>query len=817
MRGGIFTQAARLAVALTMMGGAAGGVHAKAEFSLRTGAPDGFDELQAARDVVVDVHYGRKLLGQARATVRPGYLKFTDQTEIAELLSGIADANAVRPALAGELPTNADKACSAMHSQACGVLEPAELGIIFHEDLLRVDVFLGPSLARSAQVSKREYIDPSSDGLSWVNSVGGSIAGSFDAAPDYNFQSRTIVGSGRHRFRSNSSYSSDQGLLVDDMVVEADRPDLRLSAGLFWAPGTMLTGRRRILGGGLETQFDTRVGQEQLHANPVSVFLQQSAQVDLLVDGRLAWSQQLEPGNQFLDTSVLPEGSYPVVIRIREAGRVREETRFITKDRAIVPVGETAYRAFVGILSPSSDGGPLSIGRELFYQAGVARRIGFKTGIDANVLGTSDKFIADVGLIQFTRVARLRLGGLLSSSGERGALFQATSTAAGSADFSIDIRRIWGARNGPILPGNSAGFGFSTDGRRHSLAAGTNLLQGNATVGYRLGRANFRLFANYFDTDSAKADYSIGPSIDWLAVQNSRFNLRLEADAQKSRHGSSIYLGIRFLSVSGQLSVNGSSGYRAQRAGEGRNSSGMVGNSEAEFSGITAAGARYSLAAGFDRGTETTSARASTSLYSDRGSFRADLLHSMGQRTNYSVNAYSGLVARKDLNLGGRSVQESAVLVKVEGEREAGEFEVLVNDQVKGRVSTGSTTALFLAPYREYQVRLRSASVVAAQFDASPRAIALYPGSVEQLNWTAVRTFTAFGQLVDAQGQPIAFAQLQGKYGIAQSDDLGYFQLETAPGDEAEIRRSAADLCKVKMNAAPSADGLAAVGKVHCI
>jgi hypothetical protein len=55
------------AVAIAAMPQAA----AAAEFSLTSGIPANFDDLSGPRDIVVDVYFGGRPLGEARAIIRP--------------------------------------------------------------------------------------------------------------------------------------------------------------------------------------------------------------------------------------------------------------------------------------------------------------------------------------------------------------------------------------------------------------------------------------------------------------------------------------------------------------------------------------------------------------------------------------------------------------------------------------------------------------------------------------------------------------------------------------------------------------------------
>jgi hypothetical protein len=178
------------------------------------------------------------------------------------------------------------------------------------------------------------FLVPTSDGPAVVSSLGAAMSGS-GGDNAFNFQSRTILSLGDARLKTNLSYSSDFGAVADDLLLEVDKPNWRYTAGLFWTPGTSLVGRRRILGVGAASQFDTRTDREQLEGTSLPVFVQQPSVVEILIDGRLAGSQVVEAGNKLIDTSGLPEGSYPIILRVREKGRgTRDERRFSSRTPA---------------------------------------------------------------------------------------------------------------------------------------------------------------------------------------------------------------------------------------------------------------------------------------------------------------------------------------------------------------------------------------------------------------------------------------------------------------------------------------------------
>ncbi|WP_163368260.1 hypothetical protein, partial [Enterobacter hormaechei] len=70
-------------------------------------------------------------------------------------------------------------------------------------------------------------------GLTFVDVMGGAIAGGDGQTLNYNFYNRAIVGAGDARLFSEASVSSGRGLDVDTLAAQLDRPGMRYSGGLF--------------------------------------------------------------------------------------------------------------------------------------------------------------------------------------------------------------------------------------------------------------------------------------------------------------------------------------------------------------------------------------------------------------------------------------------------------------------------------------------------------------------------------------------------------------------------------------------------------
>ena len=813
----------RTILLLLLLCWAASPLHANSSNSSLTtvGAPPGFDDLARPRELLVDVYFGGRKVGEAMIVSRPGFVRFQDPASLLELVPNAIPSPDLSAALAQDLPANSALVCSQTNRDRCGKLSPDLVGIVFDEEQFRVDVFLNPGLLREVRPEIETHLVPPTAPLSLTSSFGLALSGTGSTSPSYNLQARTIVGYRNARVRTNTSFASRLGLIVDDLVAEADWRGLRSSAGLFWAPGLDLTGRRRMVGAGIATQFDTRADRDQLHGTPLVLFLQQPARVEVLVDGRLVASQPYEAGNNLLDTSGLPDGSYSLVLRIHElGGAVREERRFFAKYAQVPPPGEPIYFAFAGVLADTRPNRPISLTDTFYYQLGTARRLNQSVAFDLSAIGTQEKSMAEAGLWLITRHARVRAAGLVSTAGDRGALLQVGSAGRGKLSFNFDLRRIWSRDGRPLIPLPSYVDNFGSSPPTGAQVGNGSYTQASGSVAYGLGPAHLSLTGSFRKDKGLPSDYSIGPSVIWPIINRGGLQLTLQGDVQRTRNTTASFLGLRLLFTSRGFSTMSTTGRASRRSRDGSGSAErMVTSVTGQYFHESADRTQVSLGAGFDRSLDSTTVHAGGVAHGRYGSLRGDIRHNLEGRggTQYGLTLQSGaLVSGNAVDLGGRDLEESAIIASVEGDSEGSTFEVLIDELPRGRIRSGARLPVFLQPYRSYDIRLRPVDSAPVTYDSATRKVTLYPGNVEHLRWRADSFFTIFGQAVRPDGAPVANASIRSGRGIGQTDRDGFFQVDVTRNDLLAFSGDAVGSCEVSLSGVTPHNDYASVGKVIC-
>jgi hypothetical protein len=779
--------------------------------------PEGFESLSREQALVVDVYFGGVDRGEARVLVAPGKLTFLEPAGLVRLLPEVDQAAAL-PLLSEPLATHPDLACTEGSERArCGRLSPDTAGVIFDRDRFRVDVFLNPRFLEVHDALVEKYLPPSGGGLSMVNDIGALLSGQTGPGADYyNLHDRLIVGDGARRLRADLSLATDHGFGAESIAAEWDRPELRYSAGALWSRGSDLTGRRKLLGGGIETQIDTRLDKDRVYGSPIVVYLERRARVDVVRDGRVMSSAVYDAGNQSIETADLPDGSYEIVLRITEAGQpAREERRFFSKSQRIPSLGRTDFFAFGGMLVEGRDSGALKPSNHPYAEGGVSHRLSRHWAIGGTIEATDRTGAGEIAATFVAPVALVRAAAVADTEGTVGGILQVASTGNSRLNFNLDLRRIEAGRAAGAAAAPSALFGSPY--LDQSVASYS---QASGYFAYSIANVRFAGTAVYRKDDGDVARYSAGPSVEWDVLRKGPFKLTLHGDFATTDRGTTGFAGLSLQFVGGRLYATADAGARATSLAGDELGEGAVGSLAGTWT-ANAAGGELALGAGYHHQPRQSDVVLSSEFRHPLAQLNGELIRSdtaahspVSQYTagfQTTVSAGGGTV-----KVAGRTTTDSMIVAHVDGARSTDRFEVLVDEQVVGTIDGARTLAIPLPAYRGYEVRIRPVGNDLVAYDNSPRSVGLYPGAVSRLAWTASPITIKLGRLLDRDGQPVAGASIAGKGAWSQTDAQGNFQIE-AP-DDAELTVTTPDGRSYSMALPKSAasGGIARLGTVVC-
>jgi Mat/Ecp fimbriae outer membrane usher protein len=786
------------------------------------GEPEGFSSITGETTVLVDLYFGGIRRGEAQIKVRPGSITIADPSSVSALLPEVSSPALIEAALgAPELPANSGFACAAGSDRAqCGRLTPPVVGVIYDRERFRLDLFINPRFLAIVDRPEAQYLPNGRGGLSLINSLGAIVTGQTGLQPDfYNFSNQFVLSRGSARARGDLSLVSGFGVSAERLSVELDRPGLRYSVGAMWAPGTELAGRRKLVGFGLESQIDTRLDKDAIVGSPIVLYLGQRARVDVVQGGRVLSSAMYGSGNQRIDTSNLPDGSYEVTLRVQEPGSgVREERRFFTKNRKLPSLGRTDYYAFAGLLVDDWRHGSIEPSGQAIFQGGAAHRISENWAVTGTVEATPEGAAAELGGTWIAPFAQVRVVALATSDGARGGIVHLASTGSSRLNFNFDLRRIEGYRvpaSGADPAGPTRPFGDLPGAGRSATASYSQL---SGLVSYSL--AHLRLLGTAFVRDDREQDirYSIGPALEWDFLRRGPILLTMRGEIAVSEQGRSGFAGVSMRILGSGTSFSSLGGVRL--AGKGSDERGGAIVSLTGSWSDTIAGGDLAFSGALDRQPLLSNASFSGDFRHPLGSLAGFLAHSSNSSNDglqYSFGAQTTLAAGSGtLRLTASRGSDGLIIARVEGARTNDKFEVLVNEQIAGTIEGNRSLSLNLPSYRTYDLRMRAIGDQLVAYDNTPRRVALYPGTVMKVDWASVPIVVKIGRLVSADNRPMADAAISGPGILSVTDADGYFQVEAPEGVELSVTTAGEQSCSLRLPTGKPSSGVFQVGAVQC-
>ena len=518
--------------------------------------------------------------------------------------------------------------------------------------------------------------------------------------------------------------------------------------------------------------------------------------MQLLVDGRVYAGDSYAAGNQVLDTRALPDGTYPVEIRIVEAdGSTRSEFRTFTRSAAIPPRGEPVFSATAGVaridetLLPEGPD-PLVAGFSLSQRLGdrAAWQIGMLQ-LDARSFGQSE-FVYLGERLSLQAAFVLGADDTAATSLRAGWTRAGGTLSAGYRHFASDV-----ARDGdPLLESLYPEEGVQWDvtasgalGRYGVRASASRLLRqvedgerGESTQ-YELGlrRPLFRR-RDLRGTVEAGVRHGDGESFVTLgvavAVDRGRWRSGAGLDAVRTEDGGSGVAQLATLDYarSGERGVDWGAGIHGRRGGERE-----------------AGGARAWL--------EHPRYRATLASDADRSGRGEAKVSSIA-----TLSTHVGLDTR-GAAVGGTDIAESGLIVAVDGEPAGESFDIVVNGVRAAVGQIGETRFIGLRPFESYAVKLVPQGMLSNGLGEEVHEFALYPGNVERIDIVAETRVLLIAALVDERGTPLGSAVVETGENPQVSDADGIVQIEASPGGELVVRALDGRRCTFVVPDAPPA------------
>lgn len=778
--------------------------------TFETEAPPGFANLVAPLDTLFDVYYLGNRLGSFRAVLDNGRIAFAEPQKLVDALSGRISPAAIRRLVDKPQMINESFRCFPGQSTNCGILPPGQEGVIVDPERFVVELFFN---AEDVIIPPTDEIilGPASTGPSLIQTINFSAAtaGGNSSRVRFGATLDTAASVGQSALLARTIIDDDQGTRLLEATAQHVWAGRIARAGLFEDYSTRLLTSFRMVGAEFAS-FYPRKAYEAGIATPIQIVLPREADVELRRNGVLISVRHYGAGAQVLDTSGLPEGSYPLEIVARSGGTIIfEDSRSFTKAQGLPVANKTEFSLKAGFYAPENFVGTTIRRDEPFFPriknspvlgARARRRIGNTSAIDLSVLHIDDRNFAEASFTTIRGNLQGLVTGVLGDDGSYGALATGTMTVK-------DVRF---TLSGRYVKSDIDGFQLSNVDDYRPFARSEKSVFGSVQLS--LFGGSLSTSVGYTDFELLEDDYSLDVRYS-RTIGVGSYRPLLSVYGRTSNRETRVGATLSFLfGLDRRTNASIRAGGEIVPRAQGQTREGFSPVLDATVSRVDRIGSADMVnQIGVSTNADTDRAYASTDVRASFGQFDATAQY---QDTPGSGGSFSSIFAngRTGFALGGgkfkfglADVGQAIILSDInidykastlnEGAGDSG-YRIKVNRQPYDRIKPGQTSAVGVAAYEEYEVELEAENAPPYDIDTSIRRITLYPGNVAYLKYEARNSFAVYGRVVDHSGKPQANAAIRSGSDRTTADSNGYFLLSVSQDDEVVIDILDGSVCK---------------------
>ena len=758
-------------------------VTAAPAFILETSAPEGFAELTEPQWVVVDLYFGSRFLGAAQVVVTPESVQFQEPEAVLALLPDVLDRKLVLQGLSTRLARNSHRICYSKHQSDCGYLEPEQVAVIYDDSKYRLDLFFAPSLLPQQQAIRDPYLPDSSSDFSLVQNLTGTWSG-VDAGHGRSTQSfsllgNTIASNGEGGLHAQWWATDTQGAGLQSLHWTRDYRGKAYSVGLFQPANSLsyFSTNQSIYGIEYRSSDLTRQDISQQQGAPIEVNMPVRGRVEIYRNNQLIHSELLEAGNQLLNTSTLPAGSYDVEVRtFDEAGRsINRFNTLFTKDSLLPPPGEWRWSLIAG--KPAIIGTGENIPDyfdDNLVQASLGRRLTDNTGIFTTAATSGSQQLLELGARWVGNAFEISPSVVETSDGRGGyrlqALLRTHLFTASASELRLD------APESAVSPG---GYNLLPSGYfQRNASIHSNLFGGQTSLRYTQRDQPQVIDSGAFNLDTefvgARTLVTLEYRKNFLQSALWQGDMVLShSDADGEQYTA---FGFQFrhrtprwqntASVRSEYSDTEGSDIRAGLRSQWNDGEIWAAKLEQELAAETTGDEHF-----LESRTHLAGRMGyihSTVNYVDSPDSRA---------MNYAGAFSTNLISTGDtFAWGGDQALESAVSVNIDGSKDR-QFEILVDGRRQGYANGGDRSVINLPAFDSYDISLRPLDSNLYDYRETRESVTLYPGNVTSTSYNIRPLVLVFGRLL-SKGSPLPQTRISiGEYS-AVTDEYGVFQME---------------------------------------
>ena len=792
--------------------------------------PKGFEMLAKKQILLIDVYYLGRFIMVAKVEVSPTSVLFIELSELLEKVGPLKQSQDIITHLQKPMPTNSDLICGQKEGGDCNQLEPDNVGVIYDPNLFRMYLFINPKYLKPE--SKTQWLEPSTAKLSYLNNVSlaadsgnpnfpfANLHDSLNTLPLYNITSDNVLAFYNTRLNVSATYANRANFttVYDNQTTQLNALNIahtfkqyEYSIGLIEIPSTLFFASNTILGAEIKTTLNTLRDKALAIASPITLFLPLPSTVSIIKGSTIIYSAKLPAGNQKIDTSLFPQGTYPVSVRINDAqGGANVITKMVTNSILLAPFDMPQHYFSLGYLMRVQQFNYYaqeSVQATPVYQAGINYRISNNVGLGVKVLGTDKVSFFNPGITFLQRDFSIQGGGLFGSDARYGYTANVTwQKKRWTANYTLSEITY------PKAFKPSCDFNLLNQGVSYS----------GVSLGYGYSSGTISLFYAQNSYDNWQNLYTYGINFTKAIALTSTGSWQLNVNASRRETETSLFATLSYNFNDANKSGNIGMGYGHFRATDRRE----------EGDGFTSQGnvvwhktddTNYGYTVGLQGNTDPINKAVGATYDIFKPQFQANtyITNYTDKVGNYAQ--YGGMfntrfvLAQNKAAIGSGTLDDNTgVVVRVNAANPNASFDVYADDKIMLHLRANKNYLIKLQAYKTWHISVADTSNNLYYLRKKEKIITLYPGNVQALTWQATQMFVLGGQLVDGQNQPIKNALLKGAIGFAMTDDMGYFQANIDETVKAFSVYSDKDRCLATLPPVDKAKNVTFIGALSC-
>lgn len=773
--------------------------------------PAGFEAFLQEQTTLVDVYFGGRYVYSGLATFDPQFITFADPEDLLNSIPGLSLSGELLAKVSGPMFNNEGEKCIVEFQSNCGVIDTDSIDLIFDPATYQATVFVAPQYLSLQRQQVSRYLPESDAGLSFLQTLNITATGN-DRTDEItqNYNGRTLIGIGGSNLQIISNYSNTSDFEIDDFIWQRDSQGRRYSAGLLSNERENLDFANQfdLVGLSIGTNLNTREDLRLTTGNRIQIFLPTRSRVSIYKDDRLFSTEVLEAGNQELDTSSLPGGSYEVELRIDDGSGERTETRFYSKNSRLPPADEAQYSLTIGQFRDTESNSIIETTDEAIISGSYLRRTGDNSALRLGAVATSQTSLIETGWFQATPNFEIEIGGTITSEEDYGISADLVTSIFG-ATLTADYRQVWNENFDSLSMGENL---LTETSRQFGANLSFPVFNGGLNLSARLNRRDLD------DRETYSLNYRFAPI---RLGGRSSISPRLQYTQQNGL--DTLLFTLTLQADQGDWRISQSTEYENQEIAPDQREESIPVRVAANW---TSPDTWRSLAQiGLDASRQSEEQGNIGANLDWRGNFGKALLNldqdlASSEKSLSWGGSYHTSVVMTDSTwgYGGRMQNNAALIIDLTAvEAEDVYFDVLVNNRSRGTADPGTTTIVTLPPYETYEVRLAARGLGFVSMIDRVETVTLYPGNAERLVWEIEQIDIVFGRIFDEQNNPISGALIGGVEGLAVTDRQGSFQAELSSLTKELTAETRTHQCKIPVPEYEANNGIGFLGDIRCV